>query len=147
MIRRPGPGAMPVENDRARDTAGQRETESAAEEVRETLTHLVKEAGARCALLLGHDGRVLAEAGHCAPEIREDVRAGAASSFEVARVMRSVLGREGVLVETAGALVEVTPVNDALVVGTAYDRAETLADVRAIAARAAADCGLRLLLG
>ena len=85
------------------------------------LAEFVKRVRVRFAVLVDEDGRGLASAGRAARDELEAVRGVGASSLELANVMRGLLGRQGVLVQTRGMAIELTPVGPRRLVATVFE--------------------------
>jgi hypothetical protein len=94
-------------------------TEADVLRMEEVLQAHVTQANARCAMVIGEDGRRIAQVGNA----HVPVERLAAGWFEIARVMRVTFGREGIAqVQGSGLAVEVTMIAEQTALATVVDR-------------------------
>ncbi len=88
-----------------------------AERIGGVLRAYARDVDARQAVLVDVHGRRVAQAGQ---GDFEQARALAAASFELARLMRDLLGRQGAFVRTRDVEIELTPVDDRRLLATVF---------------------------
>ncbi len=106
--------------------------------VLDVLSHYAKSAEARCAALVDDEGRVIAHAGGDGDAA--DVARLAASSFDTAKIMRGLFGREEIvrLFRDRWVAVEMSIVADGTMLAALFGERTTLSMVRSCGRQAAA---------